>query len=161
MSSPKKPKEVMSLAGRVATLSRFVSLETDHCTPFFDVLKGFKKFKWTEKCDQPLLTIKEHLGCSPLLSKWIEGENLYQYLVVSKEEASAALVREEAKVQWPVYYVSKRLLDVKTRYLELEKLALALTVPSRKLRLYFYAYSIEVLTKSPIMSSATKSGSLR
>ena len=25
MSSPKKPKEVMSVAGRVATLSRFVS----------------------------------------------------------------------------------------------------------------------------------------
>ena len=42
MSSPKKPKEVMSLAGRVAALNGFVLLETDHCAPFFDVLKWSK-----------------------------------------------------------------------------------------------------------------------
>ena len=51
MSSPKKPKEVMSLAGRVASLSRFVSRATDRCAPFFDVLKGPKKFEWTERCE--------------------------------------------------------------------------------------------------------------
>ena len=33
-SSPRKPKEVMSLAGRVVVLSRFVSQATDHCSPF-------------------------------------------------------------------------------------------------------------------------------
>ena len=36
MSSPRKPKEVMSFAGRVATLSRFVSRATDCCAPFFE-----------------------------------------------------------------------------------------------------------------------------
>ena len=45
MSSPRKAKEVMSLAGRVAALSHFVSRATDRCTPFFDVLKGSKKFE--------------------------------------------------------------------------------------------------------------------
>ena len=39
MSSPRKPKEVMSLAGRVATLSRFVSQVTDCCAPFFNMMK--------------------------------------------------------------------------------------------------------------------------
>ena len=52
MSSPKKPKEVMSLAGRVATLSRFVSHAIDHCAPFFDVLKGSKKFEWIDKYEK-------------------------------------------------------------------------------------------------------------
>ena len=42
MSSPKKPKKVMSLAGKVAALCRFVSRATVRCTPFFDVLKGSK-----------------------------------------------------------------------------------------------------------------------
>ena len=74
MSSPKKPMEVNSLAGRVATLSRFVSRATDHCAPFFDVLKGSKKFKWTDKCEQAFLALKEHLGCLLLLSKPIEGK---------------------------------------------------------------------------------------
>ena len=72
------------------------------------------------------------------------------YLVVSEEAVSAALVREEEKIQWLVYYVSKRLLDVETRYPELEKLALTLVVASRKLRPYFHAHSIEMLTNYPL-----------
>ena len=46
--------------------------------------------------------------------------------------------------------MSKRLLDAETRYPELEKLALALMVASKKLRPYFYAHSIEVLTNYPL-----------
>ena len=44
----------------------------------------------------------------------------------------------------------KRLLDAKTRYPELKKLALALVVASRKVRPYFHAHSIEVLTNYPL-----------
>ena len=83
-------------------------------------------------------------------SKPIEGKTLYLYLAVSKEAVSAALVREEGKLQWHVYYASKRLLDAKTRYPELKKLALALMVASRKLRPYFHAHLIEVLTNYPL-----------
>ena len=146
MSSPRKPKEVMSPAGRVATLSWFMSRETDHCTPFFDVLKGSRNFEWKDKCEQAFLALKEHLGHSLLLSKPIEEERLYLYLTIFKEAISAALVREEGKVQWPVYYVSKRLLDAKSKYPELEKLAIALMVASRKLRPHFHAHLIEFLT---------------
>ena len=42
--------------------------------------------------------------------------------------------------------MSKRLLDAETRYPKLEKLALALVIVSRKLRPYFHAHLIEVLT---------------
>ena len=45
MSSPKKPKEVISLTDRVAAVSRFVSRVTDHYTPFFNVLKGSNRFE--------------------------------------------------------------------------------------------------------------------
>ena len=51
MSSPWKLKEIMSLAGKVVVLSRFFSLATDHFVPFFDMLKGSKKFEWTDKCE--------------------------------------------------------------------------------------------------------------
>ena len=40
ISSPRKPKEVMNLAGRATVLNHFVSRATDRCAPFFDVLKG-------------------------------------------------------------------------------------------------------------------------
>ena len=86
------------------------------------MLKGSKKFEWIEKCEQAFLALKEHLGRPPLLSKPIVGEKLYIYLVISEEAVNAALVREEEKIQWSVYYWSKRLLDAETRYPELEKL---------------------------------------
>ena len=46
--------------------------------------------------------------------------------------------------------MSKRLLDAETKYPELEKLALAFVVTSRKLRPYFHAHSIKVLTNYPL-----------
>ena len=100
MSSPKKPKEVMSLAGIVVALNKFVSRATNHYAPFFDVLKGSKRFESTDKYEQSFQALKEHLGCLSLLSKPIDREKLYLYLylAVSKEIVSAALVREEEKV---------------------------------------------------------------
>ena len=69
MNSPRKPKEVMSLAGRVATLSYFVSLATDRCAPFFDMLKGSKKFEWTEKYEQAFQALKKKLRTPAALIK--------------------------------------------------------------------------------------------
>ena len=66
------------------------------------------------------MALKEYLGCPPLLSKSIEREKLYLYLDVSEEAISVALVKDEEKVQWVVYYLSKRILDVQTRHPELE-----------------------------------------
>ena len=52
------------------------------------------------------------------------------------------MIKEEKRVQWLVYYINKRLLGTKTRYLELGKLALALVIVSRKLRPYFLAHIV-------------------
>ena len=41
-------------------------------------------------------------------------------------------------------------MDAETKYPELEKLALALMVASKKLRPYFHAHPIEVLTNCPL-----------
>ena len=87
----------------------------------------------------------------------IEGEKLYLYLAIYEEAISVALAREEEKVQWPVYCVSEKLLDAVTRYSELEKLALALMVASKKLGPYFHAHSIKVLTNYPLCQVLQKS----
>ena len=63
---------------------------------------------------------------------------------------SGELIREKEKVQWPVYYISKYLIDAKTRYPEIEKLALALVIASQKLRPYFHSHTILVLTNYPL-----------
>ena len=98
MRSPSKTKEVQSLTRRVAALSKFISRATDKCLPFFDSLKGSKRFSWDAKCEQVFRALKKYLRKPPLLSKPINGELLYLYLAVMKYAISRALVREEDKV---------------------------------------------------------------
>ena len=105
MSSPRTTKEVQSLTGRVAAFNRFVSKATDKCLPFFKTLK--KAFAWTEECETAFQELKHYLSNPPLLSPSKEGEDLFLYLAVSVTAVSAALIREENKVQLPVYYVSQ------------------------------------------------------
>ena len=50
MASPKNKREVQRLTDRVATLNRFISRSTDKCLPFYDILRGSKKFEWSEEC---------------------------------------------------------------------------------------------------------------
>ena len=64
--------------------------------------------------------LKEYPGKPPLLSKPVEGEPLFLYLAVSEYAILGALIREEEKVQWPVYYISKWLIGAKMRYPEME-----------------------------------------
>lgn len=74
------------------------------------------------------------------------GETLNLYLGASKKVVSAILIRKEGQVDWPVYYVSRVLQGPETRYPFTEKVALALLNASKKLRPYFQAHSIIVLT---------------
>ncbi|KAM6548883.1 hypothetical protein CsatB_020559 [Cannabis sativa] len=156
MPSPTKPKEVQSLTGKVAALNRFISRSSDKCKEFFQTLKGNKRFQWDEKCEQAFQALKTHLGQPPVLSKPLPGEVLFIYLAVTEYAISSILVREDQGRQHPVYYVSKRLLDAETRYPQMEKLAFALIISSRKLRPYFQAHSIEVLTNFPLRQVLAK-----
>ena len=77
------------------------------------------------------------------------GEDLFMYLLVFEHAESAVLLRDQS-VQQPIYYVSKTLVDVETRYLPLEKLVLALVHATRKLPHYFQAHTVYVLTEYPL-----------
>ncbi|KAI5317310.1 hypothetical protein L3X38_037017 [Prunus dulcis] len=49
-----------------------------------------------------------------------------------------------------MHYVSKALQDAEVRYSDIEKLAFALVVSARRLRPYFQAHTIHVLTNQPL-----------
>ena len=104
---------MQSLIVKVAALNRFISKAMDKCLPFFESLKGNKRFLWDEKCEQVFKALKAYLGKPPLLSKIVDGEPLFLYLAVLEYVISRALFREEEKVQWLIYYISKCLVDPK------------------------------------------------
>ena len=91
------------LTKRVATLNRFVSKATK-CLPFFKILK--KAFEWTDKCQKAFQDLETYLTIAPLLIPSVPGKELYLHLAVSLLAVSSALVREEGRVQKPVYYTN-------------------------------------------------------
>ena len=154
MKPPQSVKKVQSLTGRVAALNRFVSKATDKCLPFFRVLK--KEFEWTDDCQRAFQDLKAYLTTAPLLSPSVLGEELYLYLAVTPHAVSSALVREEGRVQKSVYYTSRALRGAEGRYPQIEKLAFVLITASRKLRHYFQAHVINVMTDHPLKKAMNK-----
>ena len=151
MTLPKIVKEVQKLTGRIAALNRFVSRATNKCLPFFKTLK--QAFAWTGECETTFQELKHYLSNLSLLSPSKQGESLCLYLVVSKTAVSAALIREEDRKQLPIYYVSQAFQGVEFRYSRIEKIVFALIVASHKLRQYFQANPILVMTDQPIKKS--------
>ena len=60
--------------------------------------------------------LKAYLSSPPLLSPSQPGEEFFLYLAVSPAAISAALFREEEKVQKPVYYATRALRGAEERY---------------------------------------------
>ncbi|KAI5351639.1 hypothetical protein L3X38_004530 [Prunus dulcis] len=151
MERPKTTKDIQSLTGRVAALTRFISKATDKCVPFFKALKGGKRdITWTAECDNAFQALKNYMSKAPLLSKPLPGEILYLYLSVSRTAVSSVLIRKPEKAELPIFYFSKALQSAELRYPPLEQLALALVVSARRLRPYFQAHGIKVLTNQPL-----------
>ncbi|KAF8085007.1 hypothetical protein N665_0686s0001 [Sinapis alba] len=163
LPDPKMSREIQRLTVRVAALNRFISRSTDKCLPFYELLRGNKKFLWDEACEKTFAALKRYLTTPPVLAKPDAGDTLYLYITVSPSVVSSVLVKEDRGEQHPVFYTSKRLTDAETRYPTLERMALAIVTSARKLRPYFQSHSIVVLTDLPlrtILQNANQSGRL-
>ncbi|XP_070050439.1 uncharacterized protein [Nicotiana tomentosiformis] len=97
-----------------------------------------------------LRDLKRYFSSPLLLSKSMEYETLLIYLAVLEVAVSAILVREDKGTQSLIYYVSRILTGVETRYPHLEKLVLALVVIARKLRPYIQCHPMAVVTTFPL-----------
>ena len=155
--APNSKKEIQQLTGRLAALRRFISRFTDRLKPLFTTLRRASRAEWNEECDQAFIAIKQYLTESPILVSPEAGDTLYLYLAASDIAVSAALFKEcvDAKLR-PVFFVSKSLTDVETRYTHLERAALALRTAAQKLRPYFQAHPVVVLTDLPLRGTIHK-----
>jgi hypothetical protein len=111
--------------------------------------------------------LKQQLVSLPILVAPELGEPFYLYIVKAAEAASMVLVVERMAqegqkpedsgpaagvrtIQRSVYYISEVLHEAKTRYLETHKLFHVVLVVSRKLRHYFQAHRVMVVTSFPL-----------
>ncbi|KAF8110950.1 hypothetical protein N665_0077s0013 [Sinapis alba] len=119
-------REIQCLTGRVAALNQFISRSTDKCLPFYELLRGNKKFLWGGACEKAFTALKRYLTTPPVLAKPDAGDTLYLYIVVSPSAVSNLLIKEDRGEQHHVFYTSKRLTDAETRYPTLERVTLAI-----------------------------------
>jgi hypothetical protein len=118
------------------------------------VLKGKGKIEWGPEQSKSFAELKTYIEEMAILSPPLPSEPLFLYVAASKVAVSAALVREvdgeKGKYQSPIYFVSKALSGSKLLYSELEKIADAMLMATRKLKHYFEAHKVTVLTDQPL-----------
>jgi hypothetical protein len=92
------------------------------------------------------------------LSSPEKGQPLILYISAAHSAVSGALVVEKetthnsktVKQQLPVYFISEVLTRSKKFYSEIEKICYVVVMSEQKLRHYFKAHTIKVLTNQPL-----------
>ena len=90
------------------------------------------------------------MATPPVLCKPQVGVPLHLYFAVTEWAISSVLVQEQNQVQRPIYFVSKALQGLESRYQSLEKAALAVVFSARRLRHYFHNFTVVLMTDLPI-----------
>jgi ribonuclease HI len=154
MEPPSTKKGAQRLAGRLASLNRFISRSAERNLPFFEILKSAEVFQWGPAQQKAFEELKQYLIDLTTLTPPAPGAPLLLYVAASHSAVSAALVQEklegQIKKQAPVYIVSEVLSLSKKNYTELEKVLYAVLMASRKLRHYFQAFHIIVPSSQPL-----------
>jgi hypothetical protein len=154
MEPPSTKKGAQRLAGRLASLNRFISRLAERNLPFFEILKSVEVFQWGPAQQKAFEELKQYLIDLTTLTPPSPGAPLLLYVAASHSAVSAALVQEkldgQVKKQAPVYFVSEVLSLSKKNYTELEKVLYAVLMASKKLRHYFQAYHIIVPSSQPL-----------
>jgi hypothetical protein len=132
----------------LAALNRFISRSAERSLPFLKTLRGAKDFAWGPEQAAAFASLKQYLSELAVLTSPDSSLPVLLYVAASPHAVSAALVQEQTVEgvirQWPVYYVSEVLTPSKCNMTELEKIAYAVVMSSRKLRHYFEAFKVRV-----------------
>ncbi|GKA73663.1 reverse transcriptase domain-containing protein, partial [Tanacetum coccineum] len=161
MQSPRTLKEMQILSGKLAALKRLLSRSAEKSLPFFKTLKDITKenkdeYRWTESAEKAFQEMKKVIVELPLLTTPVKEEMLYIYMAAATEVVIVVLLTERKGKQCPIHYVSRTLNEAEKNYAPLEKLALSLLHMSRRLRRYFEAHPIKVITDQPLKQILNK-----
>nr|GEY98353.1 reverse transcriptase domain-containing protein [Tanacetum cinerariifolium] len=167
LPSPQTIKEVQSLNRKLASLNRFLSKSTEKSLPLFQTLKKCIKksdFRWTTKAEQAFQQLKQHFSALPLLATPKPREELIMYFSATHGAISAVLMIEWGTAHMPVYFISRALQGPKLNYSPMKKLVLSLVFAAKRLRRYFQAHPIAVITDQlikQVMSRPDAAGRLQ
>jgi ribonuclease HI len=124
--------------------------------PLYCLLKKHERFSWTTEAQEALHKLKASLTHAPILTPPQDGEPLQLYVATITQVVSTVIVVERTEeghalpVQRLVYYISEVLSDTKARYPQVQKLLYVVVLARRKLRHYFEAHPVTVVSSFPL-----------
>uniref|UniRef100_A0A2N9F9L1 Uncharacterized protein n=1 Tax=Fagus sylvatica TaxID=28930 RepID=A0A2N9F9L1_FAGSY len=154
MKPPTTHKELKSFLGKLSYIRRFIPGLAAVTSTFAPLLKKGASFHWSTECQEAFEKVQNIMTKLSTVCAPISGKPLRLYLA-SNSQAIGALIAQESDngVEQPIYYVSRTLKDAESRYSGAERSCLALIYASQRLRHYFLAHKVQLMTKShPIRS---------
>ena len=154
MKPPTTHKELKSFLGKLSYIRRFIPGLAAVTSTFAPLLKKGAPFRWSTECQQAFEKVQDIMTKLLTVCAPTSGKPLRLYLVSNSQAIGALIAQEDGDgVEQPVYYVSCTLKDAESRYSGAERSCLALIYASQRLRHYFLAHKIQLMTKShPIRS---------
>lgn len=157
LTEPRCVKDIQRLNGCIAALGKFVSKLVENCMSIFKALKSSgKDCKWGEECSKAWRELKSiSITVAPTLFS-NSRRKVVPILVSIRLRNSFVLIKEVDSKQHTIYFVSKVLKDVESRYSNIEKVLYSLIVFARKFRAYFESHPIVVYMNAPLRKISHK-----
>ena len=148
MPSPTNPKELKTFLGKVSYIRRFIPALAELSYPLQQLMKKGTLFKWGQSHEEAIQKIKEILTSPQTMTMPVKGLPMILYLTSTDKSIGVLLAQDIDGVERPVYYLSRSLQGSESNYPACEKHCLALVFATQKLRHYFLAHKVNLITNS-------------
>ena len=147
MPAPRTEREIRDFLGSLQHISRFIARLTDIYKPIFRILRKNQHAIWNDDYQHTFEKI-ECIISPPVLVPPTPGCPLLLYLSILDMALGCMLAQLDDSGKEPtIYYLSKRMLEYKCKYIMIECLFLALVWATKRLRHYMTEYSIRLVSR--------------